>query len=166
MSKLIIAGAGGVGKTTFLRRALISGEYTIHAYEPSPGVMTLSFSHTNTQNGTKYKIDACVTSGDVEEESGDGYYNDAKFAIVMFDLTSKRSFDRVPEYIHKIREVCGDIPIAVHANKYDLLEEKREVSADDMVTLIRVESVKLWQTSSRSNYNLYESLDWLVSTLE
>jgi GTP-binding nuclear protein Ran len=49
---------------------------------------------------------------------GDGYYIESKCAMVMFDLTSKDSFDEVARWGSEVISVAGNIPMVV-GNKSD-----------------------------------------------
>jgi len=154
MSKLIIIGAGGVGKTAYVKKA-IKEKYEVQS-ESEHGVTVHPFPHTH--NGVRYMYEAHVSTG-----NHGNCYTDARFAIVMFDVTSKRTFEGVRTYIHEIREVCGNIPIAVHANKHDMFDKHSNISLEEMNTLMEEEDVKVWQTSSKANWNMYKSLDWFVN---
>ncbi|MFX1297842.1 MAG: Rab family GTPase [Promethearchaeota archaeon] len=50
-------------------------------------------------------------------------------AILVYDITSIKTFNRIPEWIHSIRETCGDIPILLLGNKCDI-ESLREISKE------------------------------------
>lgn len=45
-------------------------------------------------------------------------------AIIIYDITNPKTFARIPEWIHMLRQVIVDIPILLVGNKADLKNRK------------------------------------------
>ena len=145
--KVILAGDGGVGKTTYLRRFL-TGEFTKN-YIATVGaeVQPLDFNTTD----KNMLFDIWDTAGQ-EKYSGvrDDYYKNAHAAIIMFDVTSRVSYKNVSNWYRDIRAVCPDIPIILLGNKCD--SSDRKVMARN-ITFHRNHNLAYYDISAKSNYN-------------
>ena len=75
-------------------------------------------------------------------------------AIVVFDLTNKESFQRVTDWINKIREYSLKIPIGLFGNKSDL--ENRIITREDIEKLCKKENLVYFETSAKTNTNINE----------
>lgn len=58
------------------------------------------------------------------------YYRGAFGALVIYDITNRRSFESANRWIADIRKLAGEIPIVIVGNKKDL-EENREVTEEE-----------------------------------
>ena len=146
--KLVLIGEGGVGKTTFVKRHR-TGDFE-HKYIPTLGVDVnpLPF-HTN--YGTLI-FDVWDCAG--QDKFGglrDGYFTEAKGAIIMFDVTSLTTYKAVPSWYGDLVRVCGDdIPIVLCGNKVDVLE--RKVKPRD-IHFHREKKCTYFDISAKNNYN-------------
>ena len=50
----------------------------------------------------------------------DGFYTGGQCAIIMFDLTSRTTYKNVHNWYQDLRRLCGDIPIILCGNKFDI----------------------------------------------
>ena len=116
--KIVLAGDGGVGKTTYLRRFL-TGEFTKN-YIATVGaeVQPLDFNTTD----KNMLFDIWDTAGQ-EKYSGvhDDYYKNAHAAIIMFDVTSRITYKNVPKWYKDLTRICENIPIVLVGNKVLIL---------------------------------------------
>jgi GTP-binding nuclear protein Ran len=115
--KVILARAGGVGKTTYVNR-LVNGEFE-RKYLPTVAPTVNSFGVTTTIG--KLSLEIWDTVG--QEEFGhlrSGYYADAKAMILMADCQAGLSSSQIKNWYKDIHAVTGDIPVVVAFNKADL----------------------------------------------
>ena len=57
-------------------------------------------------------------------ELRDGYYICTQCAIVLFDVTSRVTYDNVPNWHKDIIRMCENIPIVICGNKCDIKDRK------------------------------------------
>ena len=150
--KVLLVGEGGVGKTTF-RKRYFTGEF-ITEYNATLGVEVdpLSF---NTNHGFM-TLKMCDCAGQ-EKFSGlkAGYYIEGDGVIVMFDVTSYPTFDRVPYWLEGVRKTISHVPLILCGNKIDVSD--REVPMDDISSFIWAPEqegkiTNYYDISSKSNY--------------
>ena len=144
--KIILAGDGGVGKTTYLTR------YITKQFEKKY-IATLGVN-LHTIDRDKVMLNIWDIAG--QEKFGglkEGYYRGAHAAIVMFDVTSSMSFCNVDNWIKSIRNVCGDIPILVCGNKCEL-PASRNINNREYLPI-----------SVKNNFNIEHLIEDMVNKL-
>ena len=143
--KIILAGDAGVGKTTYIERLLKGGFMKNYVATLGVDVFVLAI---NTNYG-KIILDIWDTAGQERFKGlGEGYFTYSDGAIVMFDTTSKITFENVNSWTSSIRnqDKGKNIPIVIYGNKFDLERGERGVIG------VRANYPKI---SCRSCYNLY-----------
>ena len=66
------------------------------------------------------------------------YYNKAKGAIIVFDITNRKSFESIKKWRSIIWGHTGNIPILICGNKTDLRENtKEQVSVEEAIKLAK-----------------------------
>ena len=122
---MLLVGDGGTGKTTLLRKHP-TGEFAAK-YVPSMGatIRPLEF-HTN--RGL-IRFNCWDTAG--QERMGelrDGYYERSDAALILFDLTSRVTYDSLPNWHRDVQRVCGAIPTVVCGTKADMAKDRKRRS--------------------------------------
>lgn len=118
--KVIVAGQGNVGKTTWVQKLRTKSFET--KYVATLGVEASSFQ-IQTDRDIEFTINMWDTAGLPKCGGGralNGYYRKADGAIVMADSTNPRSAEVTNELTQQIRAVAGNIPIVIVASKSDL----------------------------------------------
>jgi small GTP-binding protein len=125
--KLVVAGEGGVGKTTLVIR-YCEGIFK-HDTRTTVGV---GFASKEVKvEGERIKLQIWDFGG--EERFRfilPTYCKGANAAILAFDTTRFQSLKNLPEWVDILRNNAGDIPIVLVGTKVDV-EEKRTVKTDD-----------------------------------
>ncbi|KAF7325356.1 GTP-binding nuclear protein [Mycena venus] len=147
--KLVLVGDGGTGKTTFVKVGSFFNSTTV-AYRPhSQRHLTGEFEKKYiatlgvevhplqfTTNFGQICFNVWDTAG--QEKFGglrDGYYIQSQCGIIMFDVTSRITYQNVPNWHRDLERVCEGIPIVLCGNKVDIKERK------------------YYEISAKSNYN-------------
>ncbi|MFX1564254.1 MAG: Rab family GTPase [Promethearchaeota archaeon] len=121
--KVILAGEGGVGKTSLLKRATentfdanmkltVGVDFAIHKVSDGDWNATLQFWDL----GGQIRFRELVIS----------YFVGARLGIAVFDITSRYTMDRLHDWIENLRKAEGDIDLIIVGNKVDLREELGE----------------------------------------
>ena len=124
--KIIFVGDIGVGKTEIINRILdIPFE---DLYEPSIGIDY--FVRNIKFQGKKIKVQLWDTPGQ-EKYKGmiRSYVRNSSFIFVVFDISSKNSFDNIPNWINFMKSIENNTTIILCGNKIDL--QNREVNKEE-----------------------------------
>ncbi|KAL4679704.1 hypothetical protein H8959_009354 [Pygathrix nigripes] len=156
--KFLLVGDSGTGKTTFVKRHL-TGELEKCITTLGVEVHPLVF-HTNRG---PIKFNVWDTAG--QEKFGglrDGYYNQAQYAIIMFDGTSRVTYKNVPTW-HRDQVRCVKTsPSCCVATKWNI--KNRKVKAKSIV-FHRRKNLQYYDISAKSNYNFEKPFLWLARKL-
>lgn len=121
--KIIVAGDGGVGKTTFLN-SLVTGEYSdytlltigielfVAEIEIEGKTIALQIWDLGGQERFKSLHEKCIS-----------YVVGARGGIIMFDLTRISSLDNIEFWVNIFRAEDEKIPILFVGSKSDLLDQ-------------------------------------------
>ncbi|XP_051491074.1 ras-related protein Rab-37 isoform X2 [Apus apus] len=133
--KVMLLGDSGVGKTCFLLQfkdgAFLSGTF----------IATVGIDFRNkvvAVDGVKVKLQIWDTAGQERFRSvTHAYYRDAQALLLLYDITSKMSFDNIRAWLTEIHEYAQkDVVIMLLGNKADVSSE-RAVRTEDGASLAR-----------------------------
>ncbi len=156
--KVVIVGDGGIGKTAMVLR------YTKDTFSEDYKVtIGVQFATQIEQiNDETVKLQIWDTAG--EERFSflmPIYYRGAQGAVLVFDLTKRRTFDHLERWLGLIRQVCGDIPIILCGNKYDLPD--RRVTSEEAIEFAKANNFAYFETSAKSGDNIAVSMNTLAT---
>ena len=146
--KIVLIGAASSGKTS-LQYRFIHNKFSGNS-EPTIGAAFIS--KTINVNGTPIKLDIWDTGGSEKYKSlAPMYFRDARAAIVVFDLTSKSSFEEADDWIIEFRERGpANAIIFLAANKADL-ESSRQVTKEEIEDFAQTQQVNFYIETSALN---------------
>jgi Ras-related protein Rab-6A len=82
------------------------------------------------------------------------YIRDSSVAVVVYDVSSRSSFQNVTRWIEEVRAERGsDVVIALVGNKTDLVD-RREVSVEEGDQRAREQDVLFVETSAKAGFNV------------
>ncbi|KAF0988217.1 hypothetical protein HZS_2699 [Henneguya salminicola] len=157
--KCVLIGDGSTGKTTFVKRHL-TGEFE-KKYLATIGVEVHPISFDTSCGRIVFEV--WDTAG--QEKFGglrDGYYIGGHCGIIMFDLTSRSTYKKVPLWDCNLQRVCGNIPRVMVGNKADVKD--RKVKAKNII-YHRKHNLQYYDVSAKSNYNFEKPFLWLAQKL-
>jgi len=119
----------------------------------SPGGETIKFEIWDTAGQERYHSLAPM------------YYRGAKAAIVVFDITSRVSFEKARNWVAELQQSGSpNMVIALAGNKCDLAAE-REVSEEDAKAFAVENRLIYLETSAKGNINVHELFHSVASAL-
>lgn len=155
----MLIGDGAVGKTTFLNRHR-TGAFE-KKYIPTIGVEVRPLDFAT--NYGPVRLNCWDTAG--QEKFGglrEGYYVGADAAIIMFDVTNRVSYRRVPIWHRDLTRVCDNIPIVLCGNKID--SKDRAVKPKD-ITFHRNKMIQYYDISAKANIHFERPFRYLISQI-
>jgi len=145
-------GEGGVGKTcivgVFLGLEFQEEHLSTVGIEKNNSIIDL-------ESGETIKLKLWDTAGQERFQSiSVNTLKNSQAAIVVFDLTNKESFQRVTNWLNRIRDYSSKLPIGLFGNKSDL--DNRIISQEDIDKLCEKENLVYFETSAKTNTNITE----------
>ena len=122
--KVIAIGEASVGKTSLTLR------YATDSFQDDYR-MTLGLNLTNKNvvlqmNDEELQVQLSIwdTGGQISfAPLLPMYYKGALGALIVYDLTKRKTFEQLDRWIGDVREHCSEIPVVIIGNKKDLTEE-------------------------------------------
>ena len=129
--KIVLLGESGVGKTCIISRYInqVFEGNTISTNGASYAAKTLHFDDYD----KSLKVEIWDTAGQEQYRSLTKiFYTDATAAILVYDITRKKSFDEIKNYWYKQLLDCApsDIVVGLAGNKADLFD-REQVSEEE-----------------------------------
>ncbi len=148
--KVVIIGDAGVGKTNILQR-FINNKFS-DDYQCTLAVDFLSKSMPI--KGQNVRIQFWDTAGQERFAAiAQTYYQGAQGAIVVYDITNRRSFDRLKNWIQNIKNVTGEnCQILIIGNKTDL-NHKRAIEFSEAQKFTQGLNIAFCETSAMDSKN-------------
>ncbi|XP_062826658.1 ras-related protein Rab-37 isoform X6 [Anolis carolinensis] len=108
-----------------------------------------------TVDGVKVKLQIWDTAGQERFRSvTHAYYRDAQALLLLYDITSRMSFDNIRAWLTEIHEYAQrDVVIMLLGNKADVSSE-RVVRTEDGEALAREYGVPFMETSAKTGMNV------------
>lgn len=150
--KTILVGDSGVGKTSLLVQ-FDQGKFQTGSFAATVGI---GFTHKVVEiEEAKVRLQIWDTAGQERFRSiTHAYYRDAHALLLLYDVTSKTSFDNIRAWLAEIYEYAhDDVVIMLLGNKSDMASE-RVVRRDDGARLAKEYGVAFMETSAKTGLNV------------
>ena len=159
---LIALGNNEVGKTSFILR-YVKNEFS-KEYLSSIG-FDFQIKSITIKNKS-YKIYFYDTAG--QEKFRAISFNMIKYSdgiVLMYDITNKKSFDSISQWIDSIKEIKEkNFPLVLIGNKCDL-EEKREVTEEEGKKMADKFGFLFFETSNKNGTNIEKACTDLIDKI-
>ena len=157
--KIVLIGDTSVGKTNILSK------YLTDEFDPE------SKATVGVEFGTKnFKIENNIVKVQIWDTAGqeryrsitNAYYKGAKGALLVYDITNKKSFDNLDKWISDLK-INGDekISIVLLGNKSDL-ENQRVISTEEGKNKAEFFKFAFMETSALNGNNIERAFDELI----
>ncbi|KAL7641872.1 UNVERIFIED_CONTAM: hypothetical protein RMT77_007746 [Armadillidium vulgare] len=163
--KIVMAGDAAVGKTTFITR-IYQGVFV------SSPASTLGIDYkvkSMMVDGKHMVLQLWDTAGQEKYRSiTKSYFRRADGVLLLYDVTSERSFLNVRQWLQNIEETCeSGVPIIICGNKKDLKESHISegftvVTRPDGEKLAKEHGATFFETSTKTGENVLSSLEELA----
>ena len=164
MFKIILIGSVGVGKSSLLQR-YIENKFD-NNYFCTIGVDF--YIKIIKLKDKEIKLQLWDTAGTEKYRSiTSSYYRGSHCALIVFDLTSKDSFESLPTWIENYYKNCNqefDKNVIMIGNKNDL-SEKRDVTQEKINDFIKLNNLVYFETSAKTGENVDESFQYIAQKL-
>ena len=150
--KVPLIGDASVGKTSIISR-FVENKF-IEGISPTVGAANVTV--TINIDGKEIPINLWDTAGQEEYRSlVNIYFRESNVVLIIFDLTSHKSFEDVDEWIDEIFANCGEpLPtLLIVGNKSDL-EDSRKVTSEEINTFSLNSKIPYYEVSAITGENI------------
>ena len=164
--KVTIIGDGSVGKTSLIQKF-------------TQGTFQTDYIKTIGAQLTKYKTELDgykielifwdIAGQDNFHFLRPSFYRASKAAIIVYSLEEndlgKRSFEHINKWYQDVKQYCGEIPIALFANKADLVTEQK-LDTSKLAELVKKNSfLGYFITSAKTGQGVIEAFSTIIDDL-
>ncbi|KAK8890953.1 hypothetical protein M9Y10_028154 [Tritrichomonas musculus] len=162
--KIVVVGDSGVGKTCLLLR-FVHDQWEGDT-QPTLGVEFLT-KVVETEDEHHIQLQLWDTAGqELFRSVTRGYYRGAAGALIVFDLTSRDSFNSVERWYQDLKEIASsDVVTALIGNKNDL-EDKRDVTYEEAKQYADEHGMKYFETSAKTGDSVPAAVTETVMQIE
>ena len=91
------------------------------------------------------------------------YYKDADCCLLVYDITQRKSFEKIKDYyIPKLKDYCKVIiKVALLGNKTDL-KDQRQITHEEGLALSQEKGFIFMESSCKDNYNVSDAFATLI----
>jgi Ras-related protein Rab-1A len=150
--KLVVIGKSAVGKSAIMIR--FTDDRFVENYLTTIGV---DFKFRSLKiNNDNFRLQIWDTAGQEKYQSiTKTFYKGAHAVILVFDLTSKKSYEEMKDiWLEESIKSCDpDVQFVIFGNKKDL-ESKREVTKEEVMNFIKDKDILYFETSAKSGENV------------
>jgi small GTP-binding protein len=152
--KFIVIGSSGVGKTAILKR-LVDDIFTTDS-QSTIGVEFLAT--TIDVEGTQVKLQIWDTAGQERFRAiAKAYFRSAIGVILVFDLSDRKSFDELNQWLVDIHALCDpNAIVTLIGNKLDLADQ-RKVTSNEAESFAQLHQLAYFETSALAGDNIQEA---------
>ncbi|XP_064395354.1 ras-related protein Rab-22A-like [Halichondria panicea] len=160
--KLCLLGESGVGKTCIVNR-FVSDLFSEHESLTVGAAFTTKTVRVD-DNSILFQI--WDTAGQEKYRGlAPMYYRGSSAAIVVYDITSERSFNEMQTWITELRQLGPqNLVLAIAGNKLDL-ESSRQVSTATGETFAKNANAIFMETSAKDGHNVQELFKEIAESL-
>ena len=150
--KILTLGDSGVGKTSIIQK-FINDKFN----QSMLSTIGVDFqSKVIIIDNIKVKLKIWDTTGQERFKTlTSQYYNGADGALLIFDITSKMTFDRISFWMNELNEKkkLNELGLLLIGNKIDL-NDKRTVDKEEAEIFARENNINYYETSASKNINI------------
>ncbi|SCU87389.1 LAME_0D09912g1_1 [Lachancea meyersii CBS 8951] len=162
--KIVFLGEQGVGKTSLITRFMYD-TFDDH-YQATIGIDFLS--KTMYLDDKTIRLQLWDTAGQERFRSLiPSYIRDSHVAIVVYDVTSKKSFEYIDKWVEDVKAERGEenVVLCIVGNKNDLSDE-RQVSTEEGERKAQVLNATIFiETSTKAGFNVKNLFRKIAKTL-
>ncbi|XP_014783565.1 uncharacterized protein LOC106878757 [Octopus bimaculoides] len=160
--KVVTVGDISVGKSSLALR--FTKGYFEELYKPTVGAVFVF--KTITEGNRKILFQIWDTAGQERFKSlVPMYLRDAKFALLIYDITDRKSFEAIPAWLNYVtRYAPPDIQVTLVANKIDL-QEYQTVDTQFAKTFAEEQNISFEAVSAKTGENVEKLFNNLAKKL-
>jgi len=163
--KIVAIGDGAVGKTSLIKR-YTSGSFNTEYIK----TLGAQFSKYEKIMGENNEIRSRLFFWDVAGQKEFSFmrptfFNGAKGAILVFDLSRPETLDSIHEWYNELKKYCGEIPTVLFGNKLDLVKNTTEIDNKAEAIKNQYNFIAYYHTSAKTGEHVTDAFDKIIKLL-
>ena len=159
--KIFLLGDSSVGKSAIVTRYINNRFFEYNESTIGASFFTKRVSHKNRD----IILDIWDTAGQERYNSLlPMYYRGAQAAIIVYDITSKESFNKCVYWYNQVTNLIPEIFITVVGNKFDL-QKNRQVFTKDLQLIKTTKKTHFIDVSAKEDHNITTLFDIIIDSL-
>lgn len=153
--KVVIVGDSGVGKSTMLIRFV--DEKFVSDYNATIGVDYRIKTVRVQQDGHRKVVKLSIWDSAGQEQYNSiaqSYYRGSQGILVLYDTTSRESFENLQNWLDRIYSDAGESVIRIMIGTKSDLVDQRKVSTDEAEHFAKERGIIFLETSSKNGENV------------
>ena len=159
--KILLVGNPGVGKSNFIYR-YIKDKFS------NSNLSSVGFESNSKEieiTDKKIIVQLWDSAGQDKYKSiTKNLFTRVQGIIILYDITNKKSFLSIQNWINLIKEVNNEMPYVIAGNKCDLKNE-REVEEEEAIKFSRDNNIEFMETSAKLDINIVECINKFVQNI-
>ncbi len=157
--KICLVGEKGVGKTSLIRRYVLNQFDDRYIMTVGAKVSKKEVQIPDPRGGPPLRVDMMIW--DVIGHKGflqllgDAYFHGANGILAVADLTRPETLEELGEWVSRVRDTVGLLPIVMAMNKADLVDELR-CEENDIARMANTFNCEFFRTSARTGEKVEE----------
>ena len=162
--KVVILGDGGVGKTSLVLQ-YTENQFTGNYIMTIGSNFAVKILHRPEEN-MKIKLQLWDLAGQLHFKFiRPPFYQGALLSVLVFDLTSRESFENIGLWQSETLKNVGEIPFLLIGNKKDLQSERVVSKSEGEELAKEIGALGYFETSAKTGENLDEMMDQCVDII-
>lgn len=160
--KIVLVGDVNVGKSCICIRFVKNMFNTLES-----NTIGASFFAKNMKvRGKEYKLNIWDTAGQERYHSLiHMYYRNSHGALVVFDVTEPKTFDRATKWVNEVRNHSADVVIILIGNKCDVRGDTRKVDFEKANAYAMKNNISYIETSAKENIGVSNCFSKLMGAI-
>ncbi len=166
--KICLVGDGAVGKTSLIRK-LVFDEFS-EKYLTTIGTKISKREMTMPDPDGGVGVDIDMAIWDIIGQYGfrrllqEAYFFGVDGIIAVCDMTREETLSGLEDWLQRVEEVAGSVPIIAAVNKSDL-QTHRKIKEPDLREMMKKFNAEFLLTSAKTGENVEELFDYLAKTI-
>ncbi|EAR84116.1 small guanosine triphosphatase family Ras-related in brain (Rab) family protein (macronuclear) [Tetrahymena thermophila SB210] len=169
-TKIIIVGAGGIGKSTFIQY-YVNGKYLV----PNSTVLCDFFVKQVKYKSEQIRLEIWDTAGQPQFQNLiSQFYRNTSAAILAFDINNIESLRKLDFYFNDLNNQLGqDVIKVIISTRCDLkgmkYDEKnnpiKAVSDEEINQYVKEKGLKYFETSSKADIGVKDTFNYIIEEI-
>ncbi|UCD92096.1 MAG: GTP-binding protein [Methanobacteriota archaeon] len=166
--KICLVGDGAVGKTSLVRKFLFDEFSDKYLTTIGTKISKKEMKIPGSEGGYDTEIDMAIW--DIMGQHGfrrllqEAYFFGVDGIIAVCDLTREETVKGLQDWLERVQEIAGTVPVVAAANKNDL-QTSITVKEPDLKELMEKYNAEIVFTSAKTGENVEDLFDYLAKTI-